>query len=102
MTTSTAPAAAIPPSSTKGTPITYEGHWHHPHAGHVDEHTIGVSGRNPESCTPAHACGGHGQPHTHAPGCGHDAVPHGDHTDYVVGGHLHHPHGSHCDDHGPV
>jgi UDP-2,3-diacylglucosamine pyrophosphatase LpxH len=23
-------------------------------------------------------------------------------VDYLVGGHLHHPHGSHCDDHGPV
>jgi UDP-2,3-diacylglucosamine pyrophosphatase LpxH len=29
-------------------------------------------------------------------------VPHGDHVDYLVGGHLHHPHGDHCDDHGPV
>jgi hypothetical protein len=23
-------------------------------------------------------------------------------VDYLVGGHLHHPHGGHCDDHGPV
>jgi UDP-2,3-diacylglucosamine pyrophosphatase LpxH len=23
-------------------------------------------------------------------------------VDYLVGGHLHHPHGDHCDDHGPV
>ena len=30
------------------------------------------------------------------------AVPHGDHVDYLVEGHLHHPHGDHCDDHGPV
>jgi hypothetical protein len=29
-------------------------------------------------------------------------VPHGDHIDYLVDGHLHHPHGDHCDDHGPV
>jgi hypothetical protein len=29
-------------------------------------------------------------------------VPHGDHTDYLVDGHLHHPHGDHCDDHGPL
>jgi UDP-2,3-diacylglucosamine pyrophosphatase LpxH len=29
-------------------------------------------------------------------------VPHADHVDYLVDGHLHHPHGSHCDDHGPV
>ena len=40
--------------------------------------------------------------HEHGPGCGHEAVPHGDHTDYLVGGHLHHPHGDHCDDHGPL
>jgi UDP-2,3-diacylglucosamine pyrophosphatase LpxH len=38
----------------------------------------------------------------HGPDCGHPAVPHGDHVDYLVAGHLHHPHGTHCDDHGPV
>ena len=31
-----------------------------------------------------------------------EAVPHGNHTDYRVSGHLHHPHGDHCDDHGPL
>jgi hypothetical protein len=29
-------------------------------------------------------------------------VPHGDHVDYLVAGHLHYPHGDHCDDHGKV
>jgi hypothetical protein len=29
-------------------------------------------------------------------------VPHGDHVDYLVHGHLHHPHGTHCDDHGKL
>jgi hypothetical protein len=29
-------------------------------------------------------------------------VQHGDHVDYVVGGHLHDPHGDHCDHNGPV
>ena len=29
-------------------------------------------------------------------------MPHGDHVDYLVNGHLHHPHGTHCDDHGPL
>jgi UDP-2,3-diacylglucosamine pyrophosphatase LpxH len=29
-------------------------------------------------------------------------VPHGDHVDYLVDGHLHHPHGNHCDNHGPI
>jgi UDP-2,3-diacylglucosamine pyrophosphatase LpxH len=27
-------------------------------------------------------------------------VLHGDHVDYLVNGHLHHPHERHCDDHG--
>jgi hypothetical protein len=39
---------------------------------------------------------------THGPGCGHEAVPHGDHVDYLVSGHLHHPHDGHCDDHGAL
>ena len=47
-------------------------------------------------------CGGHDKSHKHGPKCGHEGVPHGDHTDYLVNGHLHHPHGDHCDDHGPV
>jgi hypothetical protein len=29
-------------------------------------------------------------------------VPHGDHVDYLVGGHLHHSHESHCDNHGSL
>jgi hypothetical protein len=29
-------------------------------------------------------------------------VPHGDHTDYLVEGRLHHQHGNHCDDHGRI
>jgi hypothetical protein len=31
-----------------------------------------------------------------------EAIPHGDHVDYVVNGHLHHPHNGHCDNHGNV
>ncbi len=38
--------------------------------------------------------------HDHGPECGHDAVAHGDHVDYLVDGKLHHPHDGHCDDHG--
>lgn len=38
-------------------------------------------------------------PHVHGPGCGHLAVPHDDHVDYVHGGHRHAPHGSHYDEH---
>lgn len=30
--------------------------------------------------------------HTHGPGCGHTAVKHESHTDYLHNGHLHHQH----------
>src|SRR5687768_1969869 len=75
----------------------HDGHMHHNHDGHVDEHRVAVGPANPADCTPSHACAGHAEDHEHGPGCGHDAVPHGDHTDYLVDGHLHHPHGGHCD-----
>ena len=38
-------------------------------------------------------------PHDHGPDCGHAAVPHGDHVDYVHDGHRHAPHGRHYDEH---
>lgn len=38
--------------------------------------------------------------HEHGPGCGHEAIPHGDHVDYVHDGHRHAPHRGHYDDHG--
>lgn len=76
----------------------HDGHLHHPHSDHCDEHVIEVSEKNPDSCVPIHGCDGH----THGPGCGHEAVPHGDHVDYIVDGRLHHAHNGHCDDHGPV
>lgn len=40
--------------------------------------------------------------HNHGPNCGHEAVRHDDHLDYIVDGVLHHPDGDHCDDHGPI
>ena len=81
----------------------HDGHLHHPNAGGViEEHTLAVSAANPAECTPDHHCAGHDAAHVHGPDCGHPAVPHGDHVDYLVDGHLHHPHGTHCDDHGPV
>ncbi len=80
----------------------HDGHLHHMGQGGVEEHQMEVTGSNPANCTPGHACGDHATDHQHGPGCGHEAVPHGDHTDYLVNGHLHHPHGDHCDDHGPV
>jgi hypothetical protein len=80
----------------------HDGHLHHVTKGGVEEHKLIVNATNPGKCTPQHTCAGHAQGHQHGPQCGHEAVPHGDHVDYLVGGHLHHPHGSHCDDHGPV
>ena len=78
----------------------HDGHMHHVHGDHIDEHRIEVGTKNPAGCTPSHQCAGHDRQHVHGPRCGHDAVPHGDHTDYLVEGHLHHPHSGHCDDHG--
>ena len=37
--------------------------------------------------------------HEHGPGCGHPAVEHGDHVDYIHHGHRHAPHGGHYDEH---
>ncbi len=37
--------------------------------------------------------------HAHGPDCGHLAVPHGDHVDYVHDGHRHAPHERHYDEH---
>jgi hypothetical protein len=80
----------------------HDGHLHHPHDDHVDEHVLAVNSTNPAACTPAHACGNHDSRHQHGAGCGHEAVPHGDHVDYLVSGHLHFAHGAHCDDHGAI
>jgi zinc transport system permease protein len=38
-------------------------------------------------------------PHVHGPDCGHVAVRHGDHVDYVHDGHRHAAHGKHYDEH---
>lgn len=80
----------------------HDGHLHHVHEDHVDEHSIAITAANGDGCTPAHRCGSHDTAHTHGPTCGHASVPHGQHVDYLVGGHLHHPHNGHCDDHGPI
>jgi zinc transport system permease protein len=37
--------------------------------------------------------------HAHGPGCGHVAVEHGDHVDYIHDGHRHAAHGGHYDEH---
>ncbi|GAB2767921.1 metal ABC transporter permease [Nocardioides salsibiostraticola] len=38
-------------------------------------------------------------PHVHGEDCGHPAIQHGDHVDYVHDGHRHAPHGAHYDEH---
>jgi hypothetical protein len=80
----------------------HDGHLHHAHDGHVDECILEAGAANPVACTPSHACAAHDSAHQHMTGCGHPMVPHGDHADYLVSGHLHHAHGGHCDDHGAV
>ncbi|MEM1416410.1 MAG: hypothetical protein AAGH15_15985, partial [Myxococcota bacterium] len=41
----------------------------------------------------------HDANHTHGPNCGHTAVRHGDHVDYLVDGVLHHPTEQGCVEH---
>jgi hypothetical protein len=78
------------------------GHLEHSENGRTQQHVIGVSDMNPDRCDPKHRAAGHDAEHRHGSDCGHEAVPHGDHVDYLVDGRLHHPHGDHCDDHGPL
>lgn len=81
----------------------HDGHLHHMLPdGSVEEHALEVSATNPGGCSGGHACSAHEPGHVHGPGCGHEAVPHGDHTCYIVDGHLHYQHDGHCDHHGPV
>jgi zinc transport system permease protein len=50
----------------------------------------------------AHRVAGHddrAHDHEHGDDCGHPAVRHGDHVDYVHDGHRHAPHGEHYDEH---
>jgi len=80
----------------------HDGHLHHPTADGVEEHSLEVGTANPMVCTADQVAAGHDAAHRHGPDCGHEAIPHGEHVDYLVGGRLHQPHGGHCDDHGSV
>jgi hypothetical protein len=73
----------------------HDGHLHTEHDGHYDEHAIAVNDSNPADCAPVACACGHQN-------CSHESVPHGDHTDYLIDGRLHHRHSDHCDDHGPL
>jgi zinc transport system permease protein len=46
-----------------------------------------------------HVVAGEDHEHRHGDDCGHQAVPHGDHLDYVHDGHRHAVHGGHYDEH---
>jgi zinc transport system permease protein len=46
-----------------------------------------------------HVVAGEDHEHRHGDDCGHSAVPHGDHLDYVHDGHRHAVHGEHYDEH---
>jgi hypothetical protein len=78
----------------------HDGHLHHMHEGHVDEHSLDSSGST--ACTSGHSCSDHDTGHKHGQGCGHEAIPHNGHVDYLVGSHLHSAHEGHCDNHGAV
>jgi hypothetical protein len=80
----------------------HDGHLHHQEGNVVEEHVLEVNTKNPDRCTPTFGHSDHEAHHVHGPQCGHQAMPHGDHIDYLVNGRLHHPHGGHCDDHGEV
>jgi hypothetical protein len=82
----------------------HDGHLHRQRPdGTVEEPRIPVDENNPAEHNPIdRAKLGHEPGHVHGPDCGHEAVPHGDHTCYIVDGRLHYPHAEHCDDHGPV
>jgi zinc transport system permease protein len=47
----------------------------------------------------AHVTAAEKHPHEHGEECGHPAVEHEDHTDYLHDGHLHAQHGAHYDEH---
>ncbi|CAA9380440.1 MAG: Zinc ABC transporter, permease protein ZnuB [uncultured Nocardioides sp.] len=56
----------------------------------------------PADAPDAHEIAGHTDGehlHQHGDDCGHKAVEHGDHVDYVHDGHRHAPHGGHYDEH---
>lgn len=83
------------------TDFLHDGHLHHAADAGVEEHEFAADDVTPDACTPDHGCAAHTGDHAHG-ACEHQAVPHAGHVDYLVEGHLHHPHGPHCDDHGAV
>ncbi len=79
----------------------HDGHLHHVHMGHADEHVIAVTEANPDAHAPV-TLAHHGDHMHDADDGAHVMIPHGDHMDFLHDGHLHHLHGDHIDEHGPV
>ena len=86
----------------------HEGHLYHQGAdGQWHECSLEVEDDLPDGCSHDFECAAHHDGSVCGPDCGHIAIPHGDHVDYLVEVdedtfELHHPHGDHCDFHGTV
>ena len=74
----------------------HDGHLHHVYGEDIIEHTLDVTDANPDICKITDCSDAGKHPHEA------EQIPHGDHVDYLVNGRLHHVHGDHCDDHGPI
>lgn len=68
----------------------HDGHVHTEHDGHYDECTVTHAAHAPDE---AHVN------HQHGTDCGHEAVAHDDHNDYIHDGHRHAAHEGHYDEH---
>jgi len=79
----------------------HDGHMHYVHGDHVDDHVLEVTDTNPATETVLAAVDHAGHMHSEDDAA-HPAIPHGDHIDHIHNGRLHHVHGDHVDDHGPV
>ena len=102
-TTPTAPTAATPRSCTRGTLITCMTVTFIIRTATTSMNMCWLlAATTPPNAPPEHRCGGHDASHRTARVAVTKRCPGGDHIDYLVDGHLHHPHGDHCDDHGPV
>jgi DNA-binding transcriptional ArsR family regulator len=58
---------------------------------------MNISGEEQSAMTTAHESHPNHE-HSHGEGCGHVAVDHGDHTDYLHDGHIHRVHDDHVDE----
>jgi len=82
------------------TAIKHADHVDYMHDGHI--HNAAASGKVVEhkvrvAASKNHAKAAAENGHTHGVNCGHERIEHGDHSDYVVDGNVHHVHGDHCD-----